>query len=167
MIGGEQTSVKTVEWCEQFYRCAGKSPLVMTKEVPGFIATRLQEAIWREALHMVANGEATVEQIDQAVVNGPGPRWALMGPCEIFHVGGGEGGMAYCLDQFGPALKLPWTRLVAPELTSELRKAMVDGCVDMTDGQDFVTLSKKMNDGLVESAKMKTNNAKIYQEDLK
>lgn len=155
MIGGKKTSPETVAWTEQFYKVAGKSPLVMKKEVPGFIATRLQEAIWREALHMVANGEATVEQIDQAVVNGPGPRWALMGPCEIFHVGGGEGGMAYCLDQFGPALKLPWTRLVAPELTDELRNAMVDGCVEMTEGQDFATLSRKMNDGLVEIAKMK------------
>ena len=155
MIGGEKTSPATVEWAEKFYLSAGKAPLVMQKEVPGFIATRLQEAIWREALHMVANGEATVEQIDQAVVNGPGPRWALMGPCEIFHIGGGEGGMAYCLDQFGPALKLPWTRLVAPELTDELRNAMVDGCVEMTAGQDFATLSKKMNAGLVEIAKLK------------
>ena len=155
MIGGEKTSVEAVQWTEKFYQCAGKSPLVMKKEIPGFIATRLQEAIWREALHMVANGEATVEQIDQAVVNGPGPRWALMGPCEIFHVGGGEGGMAYCLDQFGPALKLPWTRLVAPELTQELRNSMVDGSIEMTDGQDFETLSKKMNQGLVEIAKLK------------
>ena len=155
MIGGEKTSPETVVWSAEFYRVAGKAPLVMNKEIPGFIATRLQEAIWREALHMVANGEATVEQIDQAVVNGPGPRWAIMGPCEIFHVGGGEGGMAYCLDQFGPALKLPWTRLVAPELTQELRDAMVDGCVEMTEGQDFATLSRKMNDGLVEIAKLK------------
>ena len=155
MIGGKKTDPRAVEWAADFYRAAGKAPLVLQKEVPGFIATRLQEAIWREALHMVANGEATVEQIDQAVVNGPGPRWALMGPCEIFHVGGGEGGMAYCLDQFGPALKLPWTRLVAPELTPGLRNAMVDGCIDMTKGQDFATLSKKMNDGLVEIAKMK------------
>jgi len=155
MIGGDKTAPETVDWARRFYLAAGKAPLVMQKEVPGFIATRLQEAIWREALHMVANGEATVEQIDQAVVNGPGPRWALMGPCEIFHVGGGEGGMAYCLDQFGPALKLPWTRLVAPELTQELRDKMVDGCIAMTDGQDFATLSKKMNQGLVEIAKMK------------
>ncbi|MCP4334881.1 MAG: 3-hydroxybutyryl-CoA dehydrogenase [Gammaproteobacteria bacterium] len=155
MIGGEKTSAATVEWTERFYRAAGKSPLLLKKEVPGFIATRLQEAIWREALHMVANGEATVEQIDQAVVNGPGPRWALMGPCEIFHVGGGEGGMAYCLDQFGPALKLPWTRLVAPELTPELRNAMVDGCIEMTGGEDFEALSRKMNQGLVEIARMK------------
>ncbi len=155
MIGGKKTAARAVEWAAEFYRAAGKAPLIMQKEVPGFIATRLQEAIWREALHMVANGEATVEQIDQAVVNGPGPRWALMGPCEIFHVGGGEGGMAYCLDQFGPALKLPWTRLVAPELTPELRNAMVDGCIEMTGGRDFAALSKKMNDGLVEIAKIK------------
>ncbi len=155
MIGGEKTSPQTLEWTQKFYQAAGKAPLVMKKEIPGFIATRLQEAIWREALHMVANGEATVEQIDQAVVNGPGPRWALMGPCEIFHIGGGEGGMAYCLDQFGPALKLPWTRLAAPELTDELRNAMVDGCVEMTAGRDFASLSKKMNDGLVKIAKMK------------
>jgi carnitine 3-dehydrogenase len=155
MIGGEKTAPQTVEWTEAFYKAAGKSPLVMKKEVPGFIATRLQEAIWREALHMVENGEATVEQIDQAVVNGPGPRWALMGPCEIFHVGGGEGGMAYCLDQFGPALKLPWTRLVAPELTQELRDAMVNGCEEMCEGENFASLSKKMNQGLVEIAKMK------------
>ena len=157
MIGGEKTSPETVNWTVDFYKVAAKAPLVMKKEIPGFIATRLQEAIWREALHMVANGEATVEQIDQAVVNGPGPRWALMGPCEIFHIGGGEGGMAYCLDQFGPALKLPWTRLVAPELTDELRNAMIDGCIEMTEGQDFANLSRKMNDGLVEIAKMKRN----------
>jgi len=157
MIGGENTSAECIAWTERFYKVSGKSPLVMKKEIPGFIATRLQEAIWREALHMVANGEATVEQIDQAVVNGPGPRWALMGPCEIFHVGGGEGGMAYCLDQFGPALKLPWTRLVAPELTAELRQAMIDGCAEMTEGQDFASLSRKMNDGLVKIAKIKQN----------
>ncbi len=155
MIGGEKTDPATIEWTEAFYKVAGKAPLVLKKEVPGFIATRLQEAIWREALHMVANGEATVEQIDQAVINGPGPRWALMGPCEIFHVGGGEGGMSYCLDQFGPALKLPWTRLIAPELTPELRKEMVDGCEQMTQGEDFTSLTKKMNAGLVEIAKMK------------
>ena len=159
MIGGRQTSPEAVAWTEQFYKAAGKVPLVMKKEIPGFIATRLQEAIWREALHMVANGEATVEQIDQAVVNGPGPRWALMGPCEIFHVGGGEGGMAYCLDQFGPALELPWTRLVAPELTPALRDAMVDGCEAMCQGADFSVLSRKLNDGLVEIAKIRGRRA--------
>ena len=155
MIGGKATAPHTVEWTKQFYEIAGKAPLILKKEVPGFIATRLQEAIWREALHMIANGEATVEQIDQAVVNGPGPRWALMGPCEIFHIGGGEGGMAYCLEQFGPALKLPWTRLTAPALTRELKDTLIDGCLEMTDHQNFTSLSKKLNNGLVEIEKTK------------
>ena len=155
MIGGRRTHPDTVLWTEEFYRHTGKSPLVMKKEIPGFIATRLQEAVWREALHMIANGEATVEQIDQAVVNGPGPRWALMGPCEIFHVGGGEGGIAYCLEQFGPALKLPWTRLRAPELTDSLRDALIEGCRDMCQGADFPALSRKMNEGLVGIARIR------------
>ena len=153
MVGGTKTAPEAIEWAADFYRLTGKAPLVMDKEVPGFIATRLQEALWREALHMVANGEATVEQIDQAVVNGPGPRWALMGPCMIFHVGGGEGGMAYTLDQFGPALKYPWTRLEAPELTRELHDRMVEGCTDLAAGRDFSTLATEMNAGLVAIAR--------------
>ena len=147
--GGEKTDLETVSWAAEFFRLAGKAPIVLTKEVPGNVASRLQEALWREALHMVANGEATVEQIDMAVVNGPGPRWALMGPCMTFHVGGGEGGMAYTLEQFGPSLKAPKTRLVAPEMTDELRERLVEGCERLAGGRHFTDLSREMNDGLL------------------
>ncbi len=153
MIGGAKTSPDTVAWAAAFYRLSGKVPLVMNKEVPGFIATRLQEALWREALHMVANGEATVEQIDLAIVNGPGPRWAVLGPCMAFHVASGEGGMAHNLDHFGPALKLPWTRLEAPELTQELRNRMVEGCNRAAGAQDFATLAAERDAGLVAIAR--------------
>jgi carnitine 3-dehydrogenase len=153
VVGGEKTDPETVDWVMQFYEIAGKAPLALKKEIPGFIATRLQEAIWREALHMVAEGEATVEQIDQAVVNGPGPRWAFMGPCMTFHVGGGEGGMAYNLDQFGPALKLPWTRLIAPELTKELRDLMVDGCEEMAGEKTYESMMADRDAGLVAIAR--------------
>jgi carnitine 3-dehydrogenase len=153
MVGGRKTDPKALDWAAAFYRHTGKAPLIMTKEVPGFIATRLQEAVWREALHMVANGEATPEQIDIAMVNGPGPRWAFAGPCMTFHIGGGEGGMAYNLDQFGPALKLPWTRLVAPELTKALRDAMVQGCEEMAKGRSFSALSEARDAGLVAIAR--------------
>ena len=149
IVAGERTDPEVVAWTGAFFRHAGKAPLVMEREVPGFIATRLQEAIWREALHMIDAGEATVEQIDTAITNGPGPRWALMGPCMVFHVGGGEGGMAYCLEQFGPALKFPWTRLAAPELTDELATKMIDGCNEAAAGEDFRSLTARMNDGLV------------------
>ncbi|MBT5303028.1 MAG: 3-hydroxybutyryl-CoA dehydrogenase [Tateyamaria sp.] len=128
IVGGDKTAIEAVSWAGKFYEIAGKAPLIMKKEIPGFVATRLQEALWREALHMVANGEATPKDIDIALMNGPAPRMVSQGQCLAFHVACGAGGMATNLDQFGPALKLPWTRLEAPELTSELRNRMVDGC---------------------------------------
>jgi len=149
IVGGTATDPAAVQWLSDFYKVAGKAPLVLKKEIPGFIATRLQEAIWREALHMISNGEATVEDIDFAVVNGPGPRWAMMGPCLVYHLGGGEGGMAYCLDQFGPSLKLPWSRLEAPELTQELREQLVEGSAREAGGRDYATLNSERDEGLV------------------
>ena len=63
IIGGKRTAPEAVAWARDFYAHAGKAPLVMKKEIPGFVASRLQEALWREALHMVANREATPEDI--------------------------------------------------------------------------------------------------------
>lgn len=141
IVGGDLTEPDAVAWAARFYRAAGKAPLLMKKEIPGFVATRLQEALWREALHMVANGEATPEDIDSALMNGPAPRMAVQGQCMAFHVACGEGGMATNLDQFGPALNLPWTRLEAPELTRKLRDAMVEGCDAMAKGESFTELA--------------------------
>jgi len=149
IAAGRATGPDTTAWAQDFYRSAGKEPLVLNQEIPGFIATRLQEALWREALHMVANGEATPEQIDLALKNGPGPRLALMGQCMAFHVACGEGGMATNLDQFGPALALPWSRLKAPELTQELRDRMVDGCMEMAAGRRFEELAADRDRGIV------------------
>lgn len=140
VVGGEKTEQWAVQWASEFFEVAGKSVITMDREVPGFIANRLQEAIWREALHMVANGEATVEQIDASITEGPGLRWPLLGPCLTFHLAGGEGGMAHMLDHFGPSLKSPWTRLEAPELTTELRDAMVQGCEQAADGRSIAEL---------------------------
>ncbi len=153
VVGGAKTDPEAVKWVVDFYRIAGKAPLALSREIPGFIATRLQEAMWREVLHMVTNDEATVEQIDFAIVNGPGPRWAIMGPCLTYHIGGGEGGMAYCLDQFGPALKLPWTRLEAPELTQELRDRLVEGAAQVAGDRDYTTLNRQRDLGLVAISK--------------
>jgi carnitine 3-dehydrogenase len=128
VVGGKATSPDVVAWTSDFYRHAGKSVITMDREVPGFIANRLQEALWREALHMVAAGEATVEQIDLSITDGPGLRWPVQGPMLTFHLAGGQGGMAHMLDHFGPSLLSPWTRLEAAELTPELRDAVVEGC---------------------------------------
>ncbi|MCG6559148.1 3-hydroxyacyl-CoA dehydrogenase NAD-binding domain-containing protein [Ruegeria sp. 1NDH52C] len=149
IVGGEKTDPAAVEWAGEFYRIAGKAPLMMKKEIPGFVATRLQEALWREALHMVANGEATPEDIDIALMNGPAPRMVSQGQCMAFHVACGAGGMATNLDQFGPALKLPWTRLQAPELTQELRDRMVDGCNAVAGDRHFADMAAQRDREIV------------------
>ena len=149
IVGGKQTAPEAVAWAGEFYRIAGKAPLMMKKEIPGFVATRLQEALWREALHMVANGEATPEDIDIALMNGPAPRMVSQGQCMAFHVACGAGGMATNLDQFGPALKLPWTRLAAPELTQELRDRMVDGCNAIAGDRHFEDMAAQRDREIV------------------
>ncbi len=149
IVGGKKTHPAAVKWAGAFYKAAGKAPLLMKKEIPGFVATRLQEALWREALHMVANGEATPEDIDIALMNGPAPRMVSQGQCMAFHVACGEGGMATNLDQFGPALKLPWTRLKAPELTQELRDRMVSGCNEIAGDQHFSDMAAQRDREIV------------------
>ena len=149
IVGGKLTDPAAVDWAGAFYEIAGKAPLIMKKEIPGFVATRLQEALWREALHMVANGEATPADIDIALINGPAPRMVSQGQCMAFHVACGAGGMATNLDQFGPALKLPWTRLEAPELTQELRNRMVNGCNQMAGGRGFEQMAAKRDQQIV------------------
>jgi carnitine 3-dehydrogenase len=140
VVGGAATAPDVVERAAAFYRAIGKSVIEMDREVPGFVANRLQEALWREALHMVASGDATVEQIDASITEGPGLRWPVHGPCLTFHLAGGESGMAHMLDHFGPSLLAPWTRLEAPELTDELRDAMVAGTAAEAGLRDFAAL---------------------------
>ena len=149
IVGGKKSSKLAIEWAYDFYKFSGKEPLKLKKEIPGFVATRLQEALWREALHMVDNGEASPEDIDIALINGPAPRMVIQGQCMAFHVACGEGGMATNLDQFGPALKWPWTRLKAPELTSELRDKMVNGCNAMAGNTNFEDLVSSRDNAIV------------------
>jgi carnitine 3-dehydrogenase len=140
VVGGKLTDPVAVDWLAEFYTGAGKRVLRLTRELPGFIGNRLQEALWREALHMVAAGEATVEEIDASIAHGPGLRWALMGPILTFHLAGGAGGMAHMLDHFGAALLEPWTRLEAPPLTEELRERLVQGCLRQARGRSVAEL---------------------------
>ncbi len=149
VVGGTATSPEVIAWASDFFRHVGKSVITLDSEVPGFIANRLQEALWREALHMVAEGEATVEQIDLSITDGPGLRWPIQGPMMTFHLAGGQGGMAHMLDHFGPSLKAPWTRLVAAELTPELRDAVVDGCEREAAGRTIDELVAERDAGVI------------------
>ena len=150
VVGGGRTDPAAVDWLAAFYAAVGKRPLRLSRELPGFVGNRLQEAVWREALHMVAAGEATVEEIDEAMAFGPGLRWAQMGPCLTFHLAGGSGGMAHMLDHFGPSLLSPWTRLAAPDLTPELRDRVVRGCADEAGSRSIADLVRERDRALVD-----------------
>ena len=150
VVGGRETDPDVVTWAEAFYTAAGKTSLTMEQEVPGFVGNRLQEALWREALHMIDSGQATVQQIDDSIAHGPGLRWAIMGPMLTFHLAGGPGGIGHMLDHFGPALLEPWTRLAAPPLTPELRDRVVAGAVAEAGGRSVSELEQKRDAFLVD-----------------
>ncbi|TDR89555.1 3-hydroxyacyl-CoA dehydrogenase NAD-binding domain-containing protein [Enterovirga rhinocerotis] len=127
VVGGEKTDPSAVAWAMEFYRAVGKHPIHVKKEVPAHISNRLQAALWREAVHLVAEGVGTVEDVDAAIAYGPGLRWALMGPHMIFHLAGGEGGMHHFLDHLGPPMESWWKSLGQPSLTPEVNEALVAG----------------------------------------
>jgi len=104
VVGGAKGSPEAVRAAMEFYRAIGKYPIEIKKEVPGHLANRLQAALWREAVHLVAEGVASVADVDAAISEGPGLRWALMGPHTTFHLAGGEGGMAHFLHHLLPAV---------------------------------------------------------------
>lgn len=157
VVGGQATSAEAVDWAAEFYSHIGKSVIRMDREVPGFIANRLQEAQWREALHMIDQGEATVEQIDRSITDGPGLRWPFQGPMLTFHLAGGEGGMAHMLDHFGPSLKSPWTRLEAPELTQDLRESVVAGCGIASGARSISDLVAERDCGIIALRRLTTS----------
>src|ERR1700741_178906 len=117
LVGGEKTAPAAIEAAARFFTYIGMHPLRVRREVPGHLTDRLQEAIWREILHMVNDGVATTGELDESIIYGPGLRWAGMGTNLIYHLAGGEPGMRHMLRQVGPCLKWPWTKLEAPELT--------------------------------------------------
>ena len=150
LVGGEATAPEQLERARMSYQALAMRPLVVRREIEGHIADRLMEALWREALHLVNDGVATTEEIDAAVVYGCGLRWSLMGTFLTFHLAGGEPGMRHMLEQFGPALKLPWTKLEAPELTDELIDRVVEGCEHQAAGRPVAELDRRRDDFLVE-----------------
>jgi carnitine 3-dehydrogenase len=149
VVAGAQTAPEPVETAIAFYRRIGMRPLRVRTEIPGYIADRLLEALWREILHMVNDGVATTAELDDAIRFGPGLRWSFMGTCQIYHLAGGDAGMRHMLAQFGPALKLPWTKLVAPELTDTLIDRMVEGTLAQAGGRSIAELERYRDDALI------------------
>ncbi len=140
VVGGARTTPATIEWAMAFYAAIGKRPIHIRREVAGHVANRLQAALWREAVHLVATGVASVADVDTAISEGPGLRWALMGPHLTFHLAGGSGGIAHFLDQLGPPLESWWDDLGSPRLTPEVRRALAEGVAAEAGTRDIATL---------------------------
>ena len=149
LVGGRQTSGAALDAAARFYTYIGMHPLRVRREVPGHLTDRLQEALWREILHMVNEDVATTGELDDSIVYGPGLRWAGMGTNLIYHLAGGETGMRHMLRQFGPCLKWPWTKLEAPELTEPLIDKMVAGTEEEAAGRSIRELERLRDDYLV------------------
>ena len=149
VVGGVNTSPEAVQAAMSVYRSMGMRPLHVRKEVPGFIADRLMEAMWRESLHLVNDGVASTGEIDDAIRFGCGLRWAYMGSFLTFTLAGGDAGMRHFMAQFGPALKLPWTQLQAPELTDELLDRVVEGTTQQLGKHSIADLERYRDDCLL------------------
>jgi len=163
IVPGKKTTTKYLNQAKNFYKSISMNPIMVKKELPGYLSDRLQEALWREGLHIINEGYATTEDLDRAIEDGPGLRWSLMGTFLTFHLAGGKAGMKHMLEQFGPALKLPWTKLKAPKLTKNLSSRIISGTKNQSKGKSVSMISNIRDEYLVELQMMR----KKYEKKLR
>ena len=155
IVKGSKTSKIIMNEADKFYKNLHMKTLIVNKELPGFLSDRLQEALWREGLHIINEGYATTKDLDEAITYGPGMRWALMGTFLTFHLAGGELGMKHMLDQFGPALKLPWTKLKSPNLNKKLKDKIITGTKKQSKNLSINKLSNMRDNFLIDLLDLK------------
>tara|TARA_B100001250_G_scaffold48664_1_gene38119 strand:+ start:639 stop:1289 length:651 start_codon:yes stop_codon:yes gene_type:complete len=163
IVPGKKSHKKFLNKANKFYKSISMSPIMVKKELPGYLADRLQEALWREALHIINEGYASTKDLDRAIEDGPGLRWSLMGTFLTFHLAGGKEGMKHMLKQFGPALKLPWTKLKAPKLSKKLSSRIIEGTKQQAKGKSVKKISSIRDEYLVKLLKLR----KKYENKLK
>ena len=155
IVPGKKTKKKFLNETNKFYKSISMNPIMIKKELSGYLSTRLQEALWREALHIINEGYASTKDLDRSIEDGPGLRWSLMGVFLTFHMAGGKAGMKHMLRQFGPALKLPWTKLKAPKLSKKLSSRIIAGTKQQTKGKSVAMISNIRDEYLVNLQKLR------------
>lgn len=143
VMGNDRTAAGVVEGAERFYEAVGKVTIRVNREVPGHVANRLQAAVWREAIHLVKTGVASVEDVDKAMWAGPGLRWAAMGPTMLFHLGAGEGGLAAFCERYTPSFNRWWDDLGVLHLDPEVSETLVAGVLSEAKGVSHAELSAR------------------------
>ncbi len=153
-VPGEKTSAEAMDRAGVYFESIGMHVLRLKKEIEGYICDRLQEALWREALHILNKDVGTTGDIDDSIIYSAGMRWAFMGSFLTYHVAGGPGGMRDFIKQFDPTLELPWTDLPFPKWSETLEKRLIEGCEAQADGQTVAQLETKRNDVLVDMMRL-------------
>ena len=150
VVGGKKTDPAAVDWALAFYDSVGKKAIRINKEIRGHYVNRVQEAMWKEAIHCIAEGIVSVEDADIGIAYGPGLRWALMGPSFTFHLGGGPGGMKYFLEQMGPHIGENWQKLGNPKMTPELHQKLIEGTKTQAAGRSYQELVRWRDEKLAD-----------------
>ena len=153
LVGGKKTSNDAVQSAFKFYKKIAKSPIIVKKEMVGHLANRLTSALWREAVHLVAEGVASVEDVDKAITEGPGLRWAIMGPHMLYHLGGGQGGMEHYLDHLGDTQVARWKELGNPELSIDVKAKLIEGIESEANRKTIDELSNERDKSLLKILK--------------
>ena len=148
VVGGIQTSNETINQTMEFYKSIGKKPIQLNIEKKGHLANRLQAAVWREAVDAVLSGQASVEDVDLAITAALGPRWAVMGPFETFHMGGGEGGLKHFWEHLGDAFEDLWDDANRPIVTAKDKKNLISQIQKKLEGKTIQDLSNKRDENL-------------------
>ena len=155
LVKGKKTKIKFIKKSKIFYQSIDMYPLILKKEVEGYLSDRLQESMWRESLHILNEDLASSDDLDKAIIHGPGLRWALMGNFLTFHLAGGKLGMKHTLEQFGPTLKIPWTKLKAPNLTKKLSNKIIRETKKQSKGKSIKELTTMRDNFIVDLLKLK------------
>ena len=147
VAGGAATSPDAMDRAMRLYAALGKHPIRLNKEIAGHVSNRLQAAVWREAAYLVEQGVVSVADVDAAISQGPGLRWAIMGPIMTYHLGGGAGGLRYLMDHIGVAGL--WPVLGTPGMTPGFEQALIDGVVAEAGGQGIAEMAQARDARLV------------------
>ncbi|MCA1186195.1 MULTISPECIES: 3-hydroxyacyl-CoA dehydrogenase NAD-binding domain-containing protein [unclassified Saccharopolyspora] len=146
VVGNERTGPGAVDRARAFYESVGKVTIELKREVPGHVANRLQAALWREAIHLVNEGVASVEDVDTAVSAGPGLRWAAMGPTLLFHLGAGEGGLTSFGERYADSFNRWFDDLGRPHLDADTVRELVRGLAPTTDAHSVDLLARRRDE---------------------
>ena len=149
-VPGRQTSPQVMDIAGEYFESIGMHVLRLKREIEGYICDRLQEALWREALHILDKDVGTTGDIDDSLVYSAGLRWAFMGSFLTYHLAGGPGGMRDFIKQFDPTLELPWTDLRFPRWNPDLERRLVEGCEAQAQGRSVAEIEAQRDAILVD-----------------